>query len=97
MKHITDPSELEVGREYWLVDKATNVPEINICKERDGRSYFASHFWVYPSNNQAMERWDVFGPIPVRIAPDFKALMAEKLSNPKVHDCLFTQRANVVS
>ena len=82
MKHITDPSELEVGREYWLVDKATNFAEINVCKERDGHTYFASHIWVYPSNNQAMKRWDVFGPLPIRIPPNFDVLKAKSPFNP---------------
>lgn len=84
MKHITDPSELEVGREYWLVDKRWDLKKISECKSRtcENLLFFENHIWAYETNNQAFKQWDIFGPLPIRTAPDFEALKAQKLLGP---------------
>lgn len=82
VKYITDPSQLEVGRDYYLLDKETQInsllphawPLIEECKERDGYKYFSCNIWATEGNNQALERWDIFGPIPKTTLPDFNAL-----------------------
>ncbi len=78
MKHITDPAELELGREYWLVAKEGSDPswEPKISKLLDdcGRKFFEFRMWAEPDNNQAMDHWDIFGPIPKQEMPDFEAL-----------------------
>lgn len=77
IKHITDPEELELGREYWLRPKDSPcVPYVAVCEQEFGRKYFGLRIWAESNNNQAMRRWDIFGPLPVRNPPDFYALMA---------------------
>ena len=83
MKHITNPDELEIGRQYWLVDKTTGNAKISQLKAEDNWKYFESRMWVNTDNNQAMELWDIYGPIPMQVPPDFEALKhgaAEKTS-----------------
>lgn len=80
MRHITDPKELMVGREYWVVEKLTGKFRIETLQERDNRAFFGMHIWAIEGNNQAMDRWDVFGPIPERQPPDFNALRAQNPS-----------------
>lgn len=78
MKHVTDPAELEIGRDYWLVAKAKSmndwVPKISKLLADDGRKFFEYRMWAEPDNNQAMEYWDIFGPIPELTVPNFEAL-----------------------
>jgi hypothetical protein len=97
VKYITHHSQLEVGREYWLVSKKHETNRISKCKSRDGCVFFEDHIWAHEKNNQAMERWNIFGPVPLSQEPDFEALMASNTRNKEVADCLFTQRANNVT
>lgn len=76
MRYITDLNELRVGREYWLFEKLTGRVTLERLQERDNRPFFGMHIWAIPGNNQAMDRWDVFGPVPERQPPDFQALRA---------------------
>lgn len=75
MKHITNPDDLEVGRHYWLVDKMTGNAKISQLKSEEADwKYFEGRMWVRPDNNQAMNIWDIYGPIPMEVPPDFEAL-----------------------
>lgn len=78
IKHIKTVSELEVGKEYWLVSKlyADAVPKISQCRiiDAQGWKYFDAHIWAVEDNNQAMENFDIFGPVPERLPPDFDKL-----------------------
>jgi hypothetical protein len=80
IKHITDPSQLENKREYWLVDKVFGWKGIEQCRMRNGLHYFQEYIWAHTDNNQAMSRWDIFGPLPLHVAPDFAALKAQSAS-----------------
>lgn len=91
MKYITHFSQLEVGREYWLVHKqlpCSLTTKISECKQEGGLFYFENRIWAFHDNNQAMERWHIFGPLPVRHPPDFKALMTEKSLEKPSDDCV---------
>lgn len=77
MKHVLDPKDLIVGREYWLRDKETGEAHISLLIPDEDRYYFDFRIWAYPENNQAMQRWDIFGPIPTRQVPDFEVMMKE--------------------
>lgn len=75
MKHITDPTELINDRMYWLVDKANGDARASKC-QRDfcednshpDHLFFEGRIWATPENNQAMERWDIYGPISAFMA-----------------------------
>lgn len=77
MKKITNPDDLEVAREYWLRDKQSGVVRRGICGDYDSWKYITyisangggDKFWANQSNNQAMEKWDIIGPIPDLIPP----------------------------
>lgn len=73
--YIKELSQLEIGREYWLVDKKDNrKPFISTCQERDGQAYFELFIWATEKNSQITRHYDVFGPLPVRHPPDFELL-----------------------
>lgn len=77
VKHITDPNQLEIGREYWLLDKDgknVRIAQLECADDTVKRRFFEEFIWAEPDNNQAMKYWDIFGPIPLRIQPDFEAL-----------------------
>lgn len=101
MKHITNVTDLLVGREYWLLDKKNGSVAISKLKvEKDDRPdkdrpYFENRMWAFPSNNQAMQHWDIFGPLPVRVAPDFDALMRGETDT--AFDRASIQHANIVN
>lgn len=81
LKHVTDPDQLEVGREYWLRDKSTGEAKVSTYQEYGiGQCFFEGHIWTFNGNNQGMRRWDIFGPLPavIRPQPDFDVLMGLK-------------------
>lgn len=77
MKHITDLEDLILGRQYWVVSKDFGAPEVLKVRERDNMRYIGNHMWAEPSNNQAMKNFDIFGPLPELVQPNFEALKAE--------------------
>jgi hypothetical protein len=75
VRHIRELSQLEIGREYWLVDKKDNrKPFISTCQERDGQAYFELFIWATEKNSQITQHYDVYGPIALRQPPDFELL-----------------------
>lgn len=89
IKHITTTEQLVPGREYWLVSKRWDLQKISECKVEPtpeaNLKYFENHIWAYGDNNQAMQSWDIFGPLPIRIPPDFRALKRQAKLLAKVH------------
>lgn len=74
MRRVSDPGELIPGREYWLKDKTLPKAEVATC-ELDGKyPFFKGRVWAYDGNNQAMKRWVIFGPLPLRHPPEFVLL-----------------------
>jgi hypothetical protein len=73
---ITDPTQLEAGRDYWMRGKTLDVTFIATCREDDScnKKYFGNYIWAEPDNNQAMERFEIYGPLPTVVPPDFEAL-----------------------
>lgn len=79
--HITEPSELQPGHQYWVRYKGSKSHYIVDCDCVDGhidQIYLGDHIWATKENPQAFERWDIFGPVPDIRAPDFEALMTKK-------------------
>lgn len=74
IRYVTDPTKLIANMEYWLVDKILNTASIQLCRKSDNSLYFGDRIWASPTNNQAMDRYDIYGPLPVRREPDFKYL-----------------------
>lgn len=65
IKHITDAKELEVGREYYVLQRGLGWFFIGSCRKTpDGIPYFQEHFWDHPDNTSILQRRDVFGPLP---------------------------------
>lgn len=85
IRFISDVKELEVGREYWLVGKHFDQQaRIAFCKESAGHKYFEMHIWAEPDNNQAMQSWNIFGPLPVRPVPNFEALKRDAYNEGRI-------------
>lgn len=78
IKHLVHHDELIVGREYWLVAKYNDNVKIAVCNVDSGRLYFLERLWATLENNQVMQFYDVFGPLPIREEPDFGALMEKR-------------------
>lgn len=62
---ITTNADLEVGRYYHCFDKSTIAHAIHQChrKEADAPKFLAGRIWADDNNNQALERWRIYGPI----------------------------------
>lgn len=74
MQLITENSQLIAGREYWARDKRDGAITLERCESEEGRQYVGrGRFWAMDTNNQALARWDLVGPVPLREAPDFAA------------------------
>ena len=72
---ISDLKQLITGRSYWLVRKdAMSVARVSICREANGRKFFDDRMWAHSTNNQVTDKYDIFGPIPMPVEPDFEAL-----------------------
>ena len=73
MKKINNLSELENDKYYWLCsnmvyDNGEKSKSMMISKFRDHgdtHAYFGTgRIWAYEGNNQAMEKYDIYGPVP---------------------------------
>lgn len=73
MKLIQSNSELEVGREYWCKPKTTAFdPIVMRCSECGGIKYLGAGIWATDNNNQALEKYDIVGPIEHPNFDDYK-------------------------
>ena len=74
MKLIKTNSELVIGRHYWCQNKEKpNDIELHKCRAGvSGWLYFGNNIWAMDKNNQALERWNIVGPVPV---PDEKSFI----------------------
>lgn len=67
MQLITTNKQLTVGRHYWCRNSKYPHFEPDILKvgEISGRKYIGTgKIWAMDENNQALERFDIVGPIP---------------------------------
>jgi len=72
MKKIKKLDELIDGEYYWMhsnmiFDNGSRSSQMLIQRYRDhkdGRAYFGDRIWAYDGNNQAMEKYDIYGPVP---------------------------------
>ena len=72
MNKINNLEELIDGEYYWMHSKVVykngeRSSQILLQRYRDagdGRAYFGDRIWAYDGNNQAMEKYDIYGPIP---------------------------------
>jgi hypothetical protein len=72
MKKVEKLDELIDGEYYWMhsnmiFDNGSRSSQMLIQRYRDhkdGRAYFGDRIWAYDGNNQAMEKYDIYGPVP---------------------------------
>jgi len=72
MKKIKNLDELIDGEYYWLhskmvFDNGSRNPKLKIhqfISPVEGKAYFDGYIWAHSDNNQAMEKYDIYGPIP---------------------------------
>lgn len=66
MKRITDPKELVVGDAYWLRSKTfpESAPIASTLRKDFDEPYFEKCIWASERNPQALQKWDIIGPIP---------------------------------
>jgi len=59
---IESNDQLEVGEHYHCFDRVTAKYSVEKCSD-EGEKYLARKIWATDDNNQALERWDIYGPI----------------------------------
>lgn len=73
MEKITSNKELKHGEYYWLCSKAVydngETSDLKFVKqfinfEGCCRPHFEGNVWAFDENNQALEKYDIYGPIP---------------------------------
>ena len=62
-KQIKKNKELEAGRYYHCFDLKTGDYSIELCQEETNGKYLGTHIWAQDDNNQALRRWEIFGPV----------------------------------
>ena len=70
MKRITELDDLIVGKDYLMRskmkydngEKSTLIYATKV-KEVSGHKYIGDRIWALPDNNQALDKYDVFGPV----------------------------------
>lgn len=74
MNLITENSQLEIGRDYWVRTKRATMPARTLkCGTRNGVPYLGCDAFV---------RWDIIGPTKVVEAPDFDVYNAKSEGQP---------------
>lgn len=68
MKQITSNAELIPGNHYWCRDKRYGDVTLQECNQEsypnEQWKYLGRRIWAMDDNNQALERWDIVGPLP---------------------------------
>lgn len=65
-KEITTNKELEPGKYYHCFLKSTGKYSIQQCMFNGETKYIGTNtIWADDDNNQALERWKIFGPIKI--------------------------------
>ena len=66
MQKITSNDQLIPGEWYWCISKNfTNRMNIyEVVQLEDDTKYLAERVWATDHNSQALEKWDIYGPIP---------------------------------
>jgi hypothetical protein len=65
MDVVVLPSELEVGRFYYLKSKELDRIHVAECKADGERLYFFNHrLWAYEGNAQVFKHFHIVGPVP---------------------------------
>ena len=79
MKKIENLEELKNGEYYWLVSKMiydngqhSNTKIIERFITDNPLPQFGNKIWAHEGNNQAMEKYDIYGPIPKPLQIVFK-------------------------
>lgn len=63
---ITENSELEAGKYYHCFTKGAQRHSIELCQEGlNAPKFLGQRIWADDDNNQALDRWDIYGPIEV--------------------------------
>jgi len=70
LKKITSVEDLEIGRYYYCEDKKTGEKSISRVNSINAKKYIKDRIWEEPNNNQALEKYNIVGPISI---PDLKA------------------------
>ena len=73
MKEIKNNSELEVGKYYHCFLRSGNTHSINKCMQNapDEPKFIGNNrIWAETSNNQALTRWKMIGPITIPTTED---------------------------
>jgi len=61
---VTENAQLEAGKHYHCFCKHTFQHQIHECKsDEDGGLFLGSRIWATDNNNQALEKWVIYGPI----------------------------------
>ena len=70
MKYIEFNSQLEPGKYYichckMIYDNGNRSDSIYPlkCDEISGRKFIGSNIWAMDDNNQALEKYDIYGPL----------------------------------
>ena len=67
LKEITDVNDLEIGKWYWCFSKKfkdkKEIYKVEYMPSSVGK-YIGANLWAEPENNQAMEKFKIYGPIP---------------------------------
>ncbi|RLF07499.1 MAG: hypothetical protein DRJ64_02895 [Thermoprotei archaeon] len=70
MRKVETGGEMIVGQSYWLFPKSGEespvLAVVNLDKMTElGNEikFVLNNIWCFPGNNQALERWDVYGPV----------------------------------
>lgn len=60
---VTSNDELIIGEYYWCVSKLFDSQHIEVVSEISDRKIIGD-IWAFEENNQALEKYDIYGPIP---------------------------------
>jgi hypothetical protein len=65
---ITSNDQLEVGEYYHCLEKRLGRDCLSIeqCKEDTGNKYLGNRIWAKDDNNQALEKWFIWGPVEIK-------------------------------
>ena len=72
MHRILTNDDLEIGKWYIIQNKTAfsngemSAPRPELVREVTGRKYIGNRQWAMDDNNQALDNYDIYGPLDLK-------------------------------
>jgi len=99
MQKILKNEDLITGEWYWCIGKELyhDFSIYEVISPNEDSKYLAERIWAMDNNSQALEKWDIYGPIPrpCKIGPIPKPYLEVQIIDMKQDKFFWTSKEDI--